>query len=306
VIFFYRDAAIRSEKESEMKFLQELRPLFFLLLALAPEVRAQVTAARPPAIPLDPIGAVLDTFRTHTVVALGEGSHGNEQAHRFRLALLRDPRFAAIVNDIVVESGSARYQDVMDRFVSGEEVPRDILSRAWWDTTQPTPIWDLPIYEEMFRTVRAVNASLPHERQLRVLLGDPSVNWESIHTLADLTEAAQRDPHAADVVRREVLAKGRRALLIYGDDHFAKRSRAQGAGEEYPDNLTGLLEKSGTSVYVIHTETRMDLITSQPNVKFWQKPSFAHLTGTILGGVEYEPTPGLRALRMEELYDAVL
>jgi hypothetical protein len=31
----------------------------------------------------------------------------NEQGYAFRLALIRVPRFAATVNDIVVESGSA-------------------------------------------------------------------------------------------------------------------------------------------------------------------------------------------------------
>ena len=35
----------------------------------------------------------------------------------FRLALIRDPRFATVVNDIVVESGSARYQETIDRFM---------------------------------------------------------------------------------------------------------------------------------------------------------------------------------------------
>jgi hypothetical protein len=125
-------------------------PLLVILIALAnaPEVRAQVPVSRQPAVSLDPITGVLDAFRTHAVVALGEGSHGNEQAHRFRLALIRDPRFSATVNDIVVESGSARYQDVMDRFVRGENVPADVLARAWRDTTQPTEMWDLPIYEE--------------------------------------------------------------------------------------------------------------------------------------------------------------
>jgi hypothetical protein len=115
------------------------------------------------AVPLDPIAAVIDAFRTHRIVALAEGSHGNEQAHTFRLALICDPRFATAVQDIVVEFGSARHQDLMDRFVNGAEVPYDSLRRAWIDTTQPDAIWDSPIYEEFFRAVRAVNAALPRE-----------------------------------------------------------------------------------------------------------------------------------------------
>ena len=280
--------------------------LILIALANAPEVEAQVAASRRPTVPLDPITGLLDAYRTHTVVALGEGSHGNDQAHRFRLALIRDPRFSMTVNDIVVESGSARYQDVMDRFVRGENIPADVLARAWRDTTQPSDIWDLPIYEEMFRAVRDVNASLPRERQLRVLLGDPPVEWENVRTLDDLNKWGQRDSHAADVVRREVIAKKRRALLVYGDDHFAKRSRAPAAGDEWPANLVGQLEKSGTRVFVIHPETRMDLVTMQPDVRSWSNPSLALLEGTALGGAEYEPTPRLRPRRMEELFDAVL
>ena len=267
---------------------------------------AQFAAPRP-AIPREPIAAIIDTFKTHALVALGEGSHGNEQGHRFRLSLIRDPRFAATVNDIAVESGTARYQDVMDRFVAGENVPDDVLRRAWQDTTQPTAIWDLPIYEELFRTVRGVNASLPRERRLRVLLGDPAIDWDAIASVADLNKfAGSRDLHAADVIRREVLAKNRRALLIYGDDHFAKKTRSL-TGDERPTNIVGELEKSGsTRVFVIHTETRLDLKTVQPDVATWPKPSFAALHGTHLGSAIHEPNSRLRNRATEELFDAVL
>src|SRR6478735_4138288 len=121
------------------------------LAMLAITLRA---AAPKPAVPTDPIRAILDAFRSHRVVALGEGRHGNEQAHTFRLALIRDPRFATAVNDIVVESGTAQYQDVMDRFVRGEEVPQDQFRHVWQDTTQTMAVWDVAIYEEFFRAVR--------------------------------------------------------------------------------------------------------------------------------------------------------
>lgn len=32
-----------------------------------------------PAVPLEPISAILDALKTHRIVALGEGAHGNEQ-----------------------------------------------------------------------------------------------------------------------------------------------------------------------------------------------------------------------------------
>ena len=116
------------------------------------------------------VSKLLESFEMHPIVALGEGLHGNEQSHAFRLALIRDPRFPLVVNDVVVEFGTSRYQHVMDAFVRGEDVSATELRNAWRDSTQAGPIWDVPIYEEFFRTVRTVNAGLPKDRRLRVLL----------------------------------------------------------------------------------------------------------------------------------------
>jgi hypothetical protein len=75
----------------------------------------------------------------------GEGDHGNEQGYVLRLSLIRDPRFAETVNDIVVESGNALYQDVVDRFVRGEAVSEMSLRRVWQNTMQPFTTFDSPI-----------------------------------------------------------------------------------------------------------------------------------------------------------------
>jgi hypothetical protein len=86
--------------------------------------------ARPPAERRDAVATILDAFRDHPIVALGEGPHGNIAGHAFRLALLGDPRFASVVNDIVVESGSARYQAGVDAFVLGETAADDTVRDA--------------------------------------------------------------------------------------------------------------------------------------------------------------------------------
>jgi hypothetical protein len=127
------------------------------VLSLAVPARAQESAPVP-AVPVDAIAAIVDAFRTHRVVALSD-AHGNEQAQAFLIQLVRDSRFAAAVDDVVVEFGSARYQDTIDRFVQGEDVPYDDLRRVWQDTTQPSAAGDVPINEMFFRAVRDVNAS---------------------------------------------------------------------------------------------------------------------------------------------------
>ena len=58
---------------------------------------------------------MVDAFRTHSVVAVTAG-HGEARGYAFAQLLIHDPRLIAAINDIVIEEGSARYQDVVDRF----------------------------------------------------------------------------------------------------------------------------------------------------------------------------------------------
>ena len=259
---------------------------------------------------VDGISGVLDAFRSHQIVALGEGLHGNNQAHAFRLALIRDPRFPAVANDVVVEFGSARYQAVMDGFVSGADVPYAQLRKAWQDTTNPTPIWDTPIYEEFFRAVRDVNASLPTERKLRVLLGEPPIEWESVRTHDDLMPwMGRRGTHVADLLQREVLARKRRALVIYGDAHFRRYSKWVGINGSAPLTTLNLIERQGTRAFSIWTNTTVELERLQPDIAAWPIPSLTIVRGTRLGELGFYYFAGMETnppTKMQEQYDAVL
>jgi hypothetical protein len=269
--------------------------------------RAQDVPRRP-AVRVDPVSTIIDAFATYPVVALGEGAHGNVQGHAFRLALFRDPRFIALVNDIVVESGSSRYQDYIDRFVRGEEVAEVFLRAARENTVTPTPAWDRSIYDEVFRTVRDINTSLPRDRQLRILLGDPPINWSEVRNADEYRGwLLRRDSYPAELIQREVLAKGRRALVVYGDGHFQARSERPGR------SLVGILETAGTKVFTV-TSTFADLAKFQSEVAAWPRPWLASLKGTFLGRAPYEtffgPPPPVEFFKahpnIEDHYDAVL
>lgn len=263
--------------------------------------------AAPPAQPVPAVTGVLDAFAQHAVVALGEGPHGNERGHRFRISLIRDPRFAATVNDIVVEFGNARYQALMDRFIAGEDVPRNDLREIWQNTTVPGPTWDVPIYEEFFREVRSVNGALPPSRRLRVLLGDAPIDWTAVRGPADVyTFSVQKDRHAGSLVKREVLAKKRRALVIFGDGHLQGRGFA-------PASLTNVLERppSATKVFAI-SASAAPLARMQPDVTRWAVPSLARIRGTSLGRQPYArfyplpPAVGWSTVLLQDQFDAVL
>jgi hypothetical protein len=231
------------------------------------------------AVPLEPIGAILDAFLTHSVVALDEGHHTNEPGANLRLKLLSAPRFPSVVNDIVVECGNALYQDVMDRFVAGEEVPYDTLKQIWQNTTQPHDVWDHVCYEEFFRAVRALNATLPQEQRLRVLLGDTPIDWSKVHNAKDFGEAlGGRDSHAAGLIQRETLAKGRRALVVYGGMHLLRQE---------PESIVDQLERGGAKVFTIWTNSFCDLELLQGDVRSWPEPSLFLLKETVPGTADF-------------------
>jgi hypothetical protein len=59
------------------------------------------------AVAIEPVAAILNAFKSHPVIGLSEGDHGNEEGVAFRRSLTRDPRLARLVNEIVVESGNS-------------------------------------------------------------------------------------------------------------------------------------------------------------------------------------------------------
>jgi hypothetical protein len=266
-----------------------------ILCAAAIEGLAGAQPAIPgiPAVPIEPITGILEMFKTHDVVALSEGSHGNEQGHAFRLALIRDPRFAATVNDIVVEFGNALYQDVIDRFVQGEQVAYEELRKVWQDTTQRGTVWDRPIYEAFYRAVRDVNATLPVERRVRVLLGDPPIDWQNPESRSS---TRRTDDFPVSVIQREVIAKKRRALVIYGGMHLIRKRTpflpptnpalapmAAMVTQLQQGSIVAQLDRLGVRVFVVSTSTDFDMSTVQENVVTWARPSLALIRGTALG-----------------------
>ena len=127
----------------------------------------------------------------------------------------------------------------------------------------------------------------------------------------------KRDAFAADLVRREILAKHRRALLLYADGHLFRKGE-----ETVPDwmvvkrkpeePLVSQLEKThpGT-IFNIGAPTDADLTTFQPDVANWHAPSIALLKERRLVRLRFGTVYGLngpefRNVRMQDQFDALL
>lgn len=261
-----------------------------------------------PAVPRAAIASIVDAYRQYRIVGIGD-AHGNQLGEAFQLALIRDPSFRAVVSDVIVEYGNSRYQDLADRFVRGENLAPETLQRIWLDTTQQQAAsLEVP---ELFTTVRALNASAPADRRLRILLGEPPIEWEHLKTADDYkTWEAQptsdQDWFGAELVRREVLAKNRRALALYGAAHFFRKVVNQ--------SLVTILEKSQTKLFTIWTNAATELASLQPDVETWPVPSLARVRGTVLGRTGLSTYLGANAgdvspqwlAPMEDQFDAIL
>lgn len=243
-----------------------------------------------PAVPVPAAKAIADAFDAHQIVAIPD-AHGNPAIHAFNLAIVRDAQVDAAVDDIVVEFGNAKYQDILDRFERGEDVPYESLRQVWRNTTQANPSADFPAHEELFRAVRAANAALPPTHKIRVLAGDPPIDWETVHTPAEYQKwIDRRETFPAELIRKEVLAKHRHALLIYGQMHYQRKNIMSNYDmtSEIAQTIVSLLERDAAAK--VFTVWGAGIETMQPDVTSWPVPSIAIVRGTVLGAADFGTT----------------
>ena len=186
-----------------------------LLMVLSSGARA----APPPKV-VNAADGIFTAFQSHQLVGIGEW-HGLAQELDFYSTLVRDPRFARDIGNIVLETGDAAQQAVVDRYVNGENVPYRQLRKVWSDTVGWFPTVQFLGSINLYATIRAVNQNLAPEKRIKVWLGEPPIDWPRIKTKADwLPLEDQRDSYPAALIEHAILSKSKKALVIYGADHF--------------------------------------------------------------------------------------
>jgi hypothetical protein len=186
----------------------------------APDVPAPLPHGSEP-IHGDAETSLLAAFDRYQVVAMS-AAHGNKDLDDFLLHLVRNSAFAEKVSDVVVECGNSLYQATLDRYIAGDDVPLAEARAVWRNTTQPM-CGVSSFYEELFPLIRRINLRLPPGKKLRVLAGDPPIDWSKIQSPRDFGQGQflmKRDSNIAAVMEKEVLAKHRKALMLFGTAHL--------------------------------------------------------------------------------------
>ncbi len=258
-----------------------MTPLAGALAAMTLVIAAQ--ARDPVAEPA--IDGVIKALQSHQLVAITD-PHGNAGMRDFLRRLVADPRFADTVNDIVLEIGNARYQPIVDDYVNGGSVDEYALAEAWLNTTVAN---QMSADVDLFRLVRRINSSRPADRRVRLLLGDPPIDWSKVQTRADhFAWLAQRDSYPAALIQTEILAKRRKALIIYGHLHFQRRNIQSNfeMGDWRAETIVSLIERAGpTRVFAIW-RLEQTLVDVFPKASSWPVPAFASVRGTSLGAID--------------------
>ena len=166
-------------------------------LAVVVSVLLAGQPAPPAPAPTPALDGVIGALRTNQLVAISD-PHGSATGQTFIRQLIADPRFADLVDDIVVEVGNARYQPLVDDYVNGKAIDESALAEAWLNTTVANQI---SADVEWFRLVRQINRTRPADRRMRILLGDPPIDWTKVQTREDHFKwLAQRDSFPAALV----------------------------------------------------------------------------------------------------------
>lgn len=287
------------------------------IAALPHRAEANHAATAPDPQPRDAIPAVLDALTRYPLVGISE-AHQMQEQHDFFVALLQHPALPGRINDIVVEFGNARYQATADRFLLDLQPVSNAALRLIWRNTVISggnPVWDAPVYEQFFRTVRAVNWALPVAHRLRVVLGDPPIDWNTVRGAADIPAALPfvlaRDAHYARVVEHDVLAKGRRALLIAGGGHLWRGVLADNnvPGQPNPLNAGTLLSRRYPGkLFVIDVAIPPPGSTDQQDrlVITWPRPRIATIAGTWVATIPIPASNRNVATTYGAMVDALL
>ena len=260
-------------------------------LATTPAGSGAAKPLLPP--PHEGVSAILAAFSEHEFVALGE-SHGSVAEHALIGRLIERREFASKVGAIVVEFGNTRFQGVIDAYVSGKASNRRRVVEALGETTQREGVWTQPVYIRFFDLVRRANLRLPERVRVRVLLGDPPIDWTKIdRTCADPPNDWKRPrcldywfQHQSETFARVALAGSqgpRRVLMIAGSAHF-EHMHDRTPTSSATDTVTRIERGHRGSVFVITTFEGFPTAPSVASkVNTWPVGSVGLLKGSKLG-----------------------
>ncbi|WLQ13538.1 hypothetical protein O5O45_27810 [Hahella aquimaris] len=266
--------------------------------------------------------ALAALLRQYQIVGVGD-AHGVEAILQWLIDCLLRPDTAPLLDTIVVEFAAACSQPLLDAYIAGKPGLEDKIDAVCGDTLHFCA-WFAEVYRRFFQAVRHINQRLPAPR-IRVLAADPPIDWRAADAGRQWREANQRrEVHYQGLIEQEVIARNRRALLIFGAFHLL-RGYPSGAmpgmhtqpATNNPPGINGSPLASrlrnldpGQSYYLWpHFGHRPD-VTAVAQRENWRTPALVHTARSALGALPFaalsQRVPYLAERPVRELFDGYL
>lgn len=167
---------------------------------------------------------IIQTFQNYNILGLGEGGHGLENFHDFLRKMFDNQKIQETIEIVIVEFANVDYQDILDKFIFGAEVDMNDLRQSWRQSGQPGRQGELPIYFELLKKIRNINKSLLQNKKIRVLGGDPHIDWKTINTVEHWKEQIgyKRETFPAELAVEFGVNQAKKVLVIYSESHLTK------------------------------------------------------------------------------------
>jgi hypothetical protein len=186
---------------------------------------------------------IIQAYQNHNIIGFGEGGHGLENFHEFIQNLFDNPKIQENIDIVIVEFANVNHQNILDKYIFGEDIPINDLRKAWRETTSPGQLGELPVYLQLLQKIRDVNKSLPQDRKIRVLAGDPPINWKAINNADEYKNQLgySRDLFPAELAIHHGIVEKKKVLMIYSEIHLSKAMDIS-FGKDRP-SITSIINK---------------------------------------------------------------
>jgi hypothetical protein len=198
-----------------------------------------------------PVQYVLDKFKDHDVVILGEMHEVRENCELF--ADLIDPLYhQAGVRYFAMELLRYKNTSLVNQLVTGKEYDQQLALRIFRDYAHPDVGYKE--YMDIIKAIWQLNNKLPPQAEKFKVIALDKGDWEAIDlpTSPSTKEYEEfvkaHDPFMADVLEREVLAKHGKALVQIGYMHSFTRYRFVGTAPRFGCIL---YEKYGDRIFQV-------------------------------------------------------
>jgi hypothetical protein len=275
----------------------------------------------------DPIDYIRRSLQDYPIVCLDEGRHQAKEPHQFLQRLLSDKSILKSVDVVIVEFAATRHQSVLDAYISGEDVPFSELSMVWRDTGQsPRAPWDSPLYQDLLKVIREGNLTLPPDQRVRVVAGDPPIDWTKIKTREEYNKSRiPRDPFVGSLAIEQAFHLGKRILIIFGGAHLPRvpvgpeddlrNSLTYYILQEHPDavRVISFLDPENLKVGARIDELAQDHIyvtanhwTGAINAELFFPEIYSLVTDAKTGRQSWQNIPLYSGYLVRDLFDALL